>query len=243
MTDTDPDDALLDALVEHARARRREDDAHAARLDADLDDPGPSDVDRDARHRPYTAAEDDALLAAALAAVAHPNSTSTAPLADITRPTPPRRALTFAPLAATAIALIIAALWLWPSAAPELPTYRLEDHSGDRLVRDDSARVLRPGARLRLVLRPATRTELPIAAAAWTLDPDGPHPLPLPFEAAPGGALRVDTPLDTALPGRTGPVTLTIAIGPPDVLATLDPTTPPDTVRTLNHRLDIRPAP
>lgn len=263
----DDDDPQLAALTAHARAARAraDDDPRWAALAAgELDAEAQAalraeDPERFARYAPFAAEEDDALLGAALGALgpagrgqaetasaawtaSSGESPLEAPMARVIRPRRWRRvALVVTPLALAAGLLVLV---LGRGASPALPTYRLEDTSGDRETRSDEAvRVVRPGARLRWVLRPATPVAQaqPVHAAAWAVLDGAARRLPADFEAAPGGAVRLDAPVDKALPGRTGPVTVLLVVAPGYIeLDGLDPTAPPSDVRVIKHRLDIR---
>lgn len=269
MRDDDETDALASALADHARADREADPRWQALAEgrasaAEADALAREDPARFERYRPFEDADDDALLAGALGALAgrssgvadddpQPQRPPTdgadevaGPLARVIRPARWRRAVyVIAPLAlAAGLAFIV----LRPGgSSPALPSYRLVDTSGDRATRsEEAARVVTPDARLRWILRPANPVQPIVDARAFVVDGDRRIPLKLEFEGAPGGALRADAPVGEALPDRTGPVSLLIVIGPDATLDRLDPNALdladlPIDVRVVKHRLDIQP--
>lgn len=258
----DPDE-LIDALTEHTRAERAADERWRLLTEGALEPDeaqalAEADPERFARHQPFDPGEDDALIDGLMAAVdsgrstpdgpgreAPPVELAEAPVARVIRPPRWRRAATI--VAPLALAAGLTLMVLRPTPGPSLPGYRLVDTSGDRTTRsDDSARVVRPDARLRWVLRPAEAVEGPISARAFVVEDSGPRALPIAFEVAAGGALRADAAIAGALPGRMGQVRLLIAIGPPPRLAELGARPeltlgdlPPD-LRVIEHRLTIR---
>jgi hypothetical protein len=137
------------------------------------------------------------------------------------RRTPVGRALTWlAPLAAAAaLALVL----LRPSAAPELPEYRLDASSGERTLRSaDPAPVAvpryGPGSRIELVLRPSTAVRGPVAARAFLLQGGEVKPWPVAVEVAPEGAVRIAGPVEALLPRVSGELEILLAVGRPDAL-------------------------
>lgn len=183
-----------------------------------------------ARFSPFSAAEDEALVAA---------------LVTTTRPRRPARlrwAVGGVALAAAAAALLTVAL---PRGAG-LPAYQLEASTPDLERRGDAPTAglprHHPDSALSLILRPEARVEGPVAVQAFLLMDGAAQPLDARWEVK-DGAARLDGRVGDLLPGRSGPLTLLAVVRPADappvsadaLMAALEAEQPPEGTRWVRY--------
>lgn len=150
------------------------------------------------------------------------------PLADVTRPRPPRR---WAAVAAVATALAAAVVfWVAQPSGPGLPAYTLEASAGAQIVRGEEAATATyaPGTRFRFVLRPAAAPGAAVEASVALAGPAGPVVWRPDVAVGPGGGVKIEGVFE-------GPLAL-----PPGVYTAAFTVRAGDESRTLKHRFEMR---
>ncbi len=215
------DDALLAGLADAARARQAAEEAEPdAELAALLEPPRPGL--RDVVIERIQAAQ--AAQAAEVAANPTPPPRHAAPVISLAAARRRRRRMVSGALGVVAAAAA-AVLLLIPRVEP-LPGYALLHSGGDAQVRADPAATavaeqrLRVGSRLRLVLRPSSKVEGPVAVRAFAraVGAAAATELALPAEISPDGGVKIDVEVGGDVALAPGDWDLFLAVGRPDVL-------------------------